>query len=135
MPIGAVPPIPYRLALRPLACTEVTDIDRQPLPTDATTLPPIIQGGMGAAVSGWRLARAVSEAGQLGVISGTGLDTVFVRRLQDGDPGGHMRRAAAQFPIPGVAADAIARWFLPDGRGGAPYRELPMYRQGASTRA
>ena len=87
---------------------------------------------MGVGVSGWRLARAVSQAGQLGVVSGTGLDTVFVRRLQDGDPGGHLRRAAAQFPIPGVAADALARWFLPDGRGGAAYRALPMYRQGAT---
>ena len=46
---------------------------------------------MGVAVSNWRLANAVSRAGQLGVISGTGMDTVLVRRLQDGDPGGHMR--------------------------------------------
>ena len=32
----------------------------------------IIQGGMGVAVSSWQLARAVSQAGQLGVVSGTG---------------------------------------------------------------
>ena len=117
---------------RPLAPTEVTNIERPPLPADATALPQIIQGGMGVGVSGWRLARAVSQAGQLGVVSGTGLDTVFVRRLQDGDPDGHLRRAAAQFPVPGVAADVLARWFLPDGRGGAAYRALPMYRQGAT---
>ena len=30
-------------------------------------LPQIIQGGMGVAVSNWRLANAVSRAGQLGV--------------------------------------------------------------------
>ena len=32
--------------------------------------PIIIQGGMGVAVSGWRLARAVAQTGQLGVVSG-----------------------------------------------------------------
>ena len=35
--------------------------------------PLIIQGGMGAGVSNWRLARAVSEQGQLGVVSGIAL--------------------------------------------------------------
>jgi NAD(P)H-dependent flavin oxidoreductase YrpB (nitropropane dioxygenase family) len=84
---------------------------------------------MGAAVSDWRLARAVSSAGQLGVVSGTGIDTVLVRRLQDGDPGGHMRRAMARFPIPGVAEEALRRFFLPEGRApGVPYALLPMYR-------
>ena len=34
-------------------------------------LPTIIQGGMGVAVSNWRLARAVARAGQLGVVYGT----------------------------------------------------------------
>jgi nitronate monooxygenase len=33
------------------------------------TLPIIIQGGMGAGVSDWRLARAVSITGQLGVVT------------------------------------------------------------------
>jgi nitronate monooxygenase len=62
------------------------------------TPPLIIQGGMGAAVSNWFLARATALRGQLGVVSGTGIDTVLVRRLQDGDAGGHMRRAMALFP-------------------------------------
>jgi len=48
-------------------------------------LPKIIQGGMGAGVSDWRLARAVSRTGQLGVVSGVALDQIFARRLQDGD--------------------------------------------------
>ena len=47
--------------------------------------PIIIQGGMGVAVSDWKLARAVSKTGQLGVVSGTAIDTVLVRRLQLGD--------------------------------------------------
>jgi NAD(P)H-dependent flavin oxidoreductase YrpB (nitropropane dioxygenase family) len=89
---------------------------------------------MGVAVSNWRLARAVAECGQLGVVSGTGLDTVFVRRLQDGDPTGDIRRAMAAFPMPGVATGVLERYFLPDGRpSGAAYLMLPMYRQHAST--
>ena len=93
-------------------------------------LPQIIQGGMGIAVSNWRLARSVSRLGQLGVVSGTAIDTVFVRRLQDGDVGGAIRRAMRHFPIPRVAEDVLERYFLPDGRqAGEPYRLLPVYRQ------
>ncbi|MDH5282773.1 MAG: nitronate monooxygenase, partial [Gemmatimonadota bacterium] len=96
-------------------------------------LPPIIQGGMGIGVSGWRLARAVSQCGQLGVVSGTALDSVLIRRLQEGDPGGHLRRAMEKFPIPGVAADVLRRYFLPEGLPpGTPYKLLPMYRDGVS---
>jgi len=95
----------------------------------------IIQGGMGVGISGWPLARAVSRSGHLGVVSGTALDSVLVRRLQDGDAGGHLRRAMARFPIPGVAADALRRYFRGDGLPpDAPYQMLPMYRQGANRR-
>jgi len=65
--------------------------------------PTIIQGGMGAGVSDWRLANAVSRQGQLGVVSGTALEQIMARRLQDGDPGGHIRRALEQFPFPAMA--------------------------------
>ena len=47
--------------------------------------PILIQGGMGIAISDWKLARSVSLLGQLGVVSGTAIATVFIRRLQDGD--------------------------------------------------
>ena len=94
------------------------------------TYPLIIQGGMGIGVSNWVLARAVSIHGQLGVVSGTAIDALFVRRLQDGDVGGHMRRAMEHFPLPHVSADVLARYFLPAGREGeAPYRAIPMHRQ------
>ena len=63
---------------------------------------------MGAAVSNWRLARAVSAAGQLGVVSGTAIGIVLARRLQVGDPGGDMRRALSHFPNPSVAARLLA---------------------------
>ncbi len=94
------------------------------------SIPLLIQGGMGIGVSNWTLARAVSRLGQLGVVSGTAVDTVLVRRLQDGDPGGHMRRAIAAFPIPGVAAPILKRYFLAAGRSpGASYAMLPLYKQ------
>jgi nitronate monooxygenase len=79
-------------------------------------LPTIIQGGMGVGVSSWRLARAVSRTGQLGVISGTAMDVVLSRRLQLGDPGGHMQRALARFPIPGVAERILERYLVPGGK-------------------
>lgn len=89
---------------------------------------------MGVGVSDWKLARAVSTEGQLGVVSGTAIDTLMVRRLQDGDPGGHVRRAMAHFPEPQVSDAVLARWFRPEGRpAGTPYRLLSMYRQGVST--
>jgi nitronate monooxygenase len=88
--------------------------------------PTIIQGGMGVAVSSWRLARAVSRAGHLGVVSGTAVATVLVRRLQRGDPDGSMRRALARFPAPGVARRILDAYFVPGGvASGAPYRSHP----------
>ncbi|MFB4270604.1 nitronate monooxygenase [Nonomuraea sp. GTA35] len=88
--------------------------------------PVLIQGGMGVGVSGWRLARAVAETGQLGVVSGTALDVTLARRLQLGDPGGHLRRALACFPVPEIAERVLGRYFVPGGTaGGVPYRPVP----------
>ena len=96
-------------------------------------LPRLIQGGMGVGVSNWRLARAVSRAGQLGVVSGTVIDTLMVRRLQDGDPGGETRRALAQFPDRATADAVLARYFVEGGKpAGSPYKLLPMYKQRTS---
>lgn len=92
------------------------------------TNPVIIQGGMGAAVSHWPLARAVARRGCLGVVSGTALATVVARKLQAGDPGGHIRRALAAFPNPEVADGVLHAWYR---RGGlAPdeaFKRHPMY--------
>jgi nitronate monooxygenase len=99
----------------------------------AEKLPWIIQGGMGVGVSNWVLANAVSKRGQLGVVSGTCVDSILVRRLQDGDIGGHVRRAMAHFPIPNVAEAVLSRFFLPEGRPPrTPYKALPMYKQSVS---
>lgn len=89
----------------------------------------VVQGGMGVGVSGWPLARAVAATGQLGVVSGTAIDAVHARQLQDGDPGGHLRRAYERFPIPDVADRVLRRWYADGGRRpGAGYRAHPMWR-------
>ncbi len=93
-----------------------------------TNLPTIIQGGMGAGVSSWKLAQAVSQLGQLGVVSGTALDQIFARRLQDGDPGGHMRRGLDHFPFPVMAERAWSKFYVPGGKlASAPYKTVPMH--------
>jgi nitronate monooxygenase len=90
-------------------------------------LPTIIQGGMGAGISNWRLARAVSQLGQLGVVSGTALDQILARRLQDGDPGGHMRRGLDHFPFPNMAERIWRKYYIPGGkRQSESYKALPM---------
>jgi NAD(P)H-dependent flavin oxidoreductase YrpB (nitropropane dioxygenase family) len=58
--------------------------------------PKIIQGGMGMFVSGPKLARAVAMSGEQGTLSGVCLEKALARKLQTGDPGGHLRRALAQ---------------------------------------
>ncbi|MFI5336769.1 MAG: nitronate monooxygenase, partial [Opitutales bacterium] len=82
---------------------------------------------MGVAVSGWRLARAVSLTGQLGVVSGTLLAVVQSRKLQQGDPGGHLRRAFDHFPLPAVAERIWRDYYVPGGvPPGASYKATPM---------
>ena len=92
--------------------------DRPARPSSATDgpWPVVIQGGMGVAVSSWQMARAVSRAGQLGVVSGTALDVVIARRLQDGDADGDVRRALEHFPVPAMAKRVLDRHFREGGR-------------------
>lgn len=95
--------------------------------------PVIIQGGMGVAVSSWQLARTVSQAGQLGVVSGTALDVVIARRLQDGDVDGDTRRALEAFPVPAMAQRVLRRYFRKGGRApDKPYRPVPKLSMRAS---
>jgi nitronate monooxygenase len=90
--------------------------------------PTIIQGGMGAGVSNWMLARAVSRVGQLGVVSGTALDQIFARRLQDGDPGGHMRRGLDRFPFRKMAERIWETYYIPGGKTEfQPYKSPPKH--------
>lgn len=90
--------------------------------------PIIIQGGMGIAVSDWKLARTVSLRGQLGVVSGTAINSVLVRRLQDGDPEGYVRRALNAFPSASITQKILEAYFLPNGRpNGQPYKRAPLF--------
>jgi NAD(P)H-dependent flavin oxidoreductase YrpB (nitropropane dioxygenase family) len=91
-----------------------------------SSYPTIIQGGMGIAVSSWQLAKEVSIAGELGVISGTAIDSVVARRLQDGDLTGDIRRAMAAYPHQDTIKEITARFYIEGGRAeGKPYLDVP----------
>ncbi len=82
---------------------------------------------MGVAVSDWKLARAVSLLGGLGVVSGTALAMILARRLQMGDPSGEMRRALGHFPIGRVAERVVADYYVAGGKApGASFALTPM---------
>jgi len=85
---------------------------------------------MGVGVSNWRLANAVSRLGQLGVVSGTALDQLFVRRLADGDDGGNMKRGLEAFPFPEMARRIWQEYFVPGGKPAeAPYPNVPVHQR------
>ena len=88
--------------------------------------PVIIQGGMGVAISDWRLARAVSQLGQLGVVSSTGISYVLANRLARGDLSGHMRRALANIPLPEVVQTVLDRYYVPGGISEGTPHKLPI---------
>ncbi|MGE3533673.1 MAG: nitronate monooxygenase [Parachlamydiales bacterium] len=87
----------------------------------------VIQAGMGIGVSNWTLANAVASAGQIGVVSGTGIDLVLVRRLQDGDKKGDVRCALEHFPDAEFAEEILKKYFIPGGKSQeTPYATLSM---------
>jgi NAD(P)H-dependent flavin oxidoreductase YrpB (nitropropane dioxygenase family) len=91
-----------------------------------SSYPTIIQGGMGIAVSSWQLAKEVSIAGELGVISGTAIDSVVARRLQDGDLTGDIRRAMAAYPHQDTIKEITDRFYIEGGRAeDKPYLDVP----------
>ena len=71
---------------------------------------------MGVGVSNWCLANAVARCGQMGVVSGTALDSVIARRLQLGDLDGSQRRAISHFPWPEMAKRVLDRYYVADGK-------------------
>ncbi len=85
---------------------------------------------MGVGVSNWRLAQAVSRLGQLGVVSGTALDALLVRRLGDGDKDGAMWHGLEAFPFKAMARRVWDEYFVPGGKSeDAQYRLTPMHQQ------
>ena len=114
-------PLLYREALWPLAMNAQRE------------WPVLVQGGMGIGISDHRLARATAALGCLGVVSGTGIDTVFVRRLQLGDASGDLRRGMSWFPWPHVAERCLRKYLRPQGK--APeqaFSLLPLPNAGMS---
>ena len=85
---------------------------------------------MGVGVSNWRLAQTVSKLGQLGVVSGTAIDQVLVRRLADGDKDGYVRRGLDAFPFPEMAKRIWNEYFIPGGKpSGTPYPTTQMHQR------
>lgn len=91
-------------------------------------LPQIIQGGMGVAISNYRLANAVARTGQLGVVSGTGIALVVAGRLMQGDPTGEMRYALSQFPFQDAAKRVLDKYYVAGGLpAGESFTRPPMW--------
>ena len=91
-------------------------------------LPRIIQGGMGVRISSWNLARTVAQCGELGVISGTCMEIMLVRSLQNGDPDGAMRRALATFPDQDMVSRLMEKYYIDGGKAeDEPYKQIPMW--------
>jgi len=94
--------------------------------------PMIITGGMGVHISCWQMVRTASMMGALGVVSGTALEIVYPRILQNGDPGGHVRRAfkelARRQPALAEPLDRIVEKYYIEGGKAAdkPFRAVPF---------
>lgn len=100
-----------------------------------SSLPSIIQGGMGIGVSTWRLARRVARRGEIGVVSGTSIDSVVVRELQDGDPNDR-RKVLQSYPDPEIVEHLLDRFYQPEGRAeDDPYDLLPIHRFNPTTKS
>ncbi len=99
------------------------------------SVPWLIQGGMGIAISGWPLARAVSSLGQLGVVSGTAIDNVFVRRLQDQGIDDELQTALDLFPNHHVVEDLVEKFGSRRRTGTTPYRSLPALTHASTGRS
>ena len=97
--------------------------------------PWLIQGGMGIAISGWPLARAVARAGQLGVVSGTAIDSVFVRRLQDHGVDESLRAVLSGFPIPSVVDEVVEQFATTRRSKSTPYRNVVMLTHRSAQRS
>jgi NAD(P)H-dependent flavin oxidoreductase YrpB (nitropropane dioxygenase family) len=73
--------------------------------------------------------------GQLGVVSGTAIDNVFVRRLQDDGIDAELRVALDRFPAQRVVDDIVAKYGSVRRTGSTPYRSLPALTQRSAGRS
>jgi len=75
----------------------------------------------------------LARNGELGIVSGTAMDIVLVRWLQDGDPGNLYRNALKHFPDQGMAQRFIDKFYIEGGKAAdKPYRPLQMWQLDAS---
>ncbi|HCE98088.1 MAG TPA: 2-nitropropane dioxygenase [Elusimicrobia bacterium] len=78
------------------------------------------------------MVRIVSMMGGLGVVSGTALEIVYPRILQNGDPGGHVRRAFNELARrqPALAEPLgrlIEKYYIEGGKAAdAPFKTVPF---------
>lgn len=83
---------------------------------------------MGVAISHWKLAKAVSSEGHLGVVSGTAMAIVLAARLSDGDLDGSARRALSHFPFQEPVQRILDRYYIEGGRAkDEAYKRPPMF--------
>jgi NAD(P)H-dependent flavin oxidoreductase YrpB (nitropropane dioxygenase family) len=76
----------------------------------------LIQAGMGVGVSSWKLAnKTARHKGVLGTVSGIAAEDILTRTLQQGDPGGHFRRALSAFPYPEIGEWIVERYYVEGG--------------------
>ncbi len=103
----------------------------------------IFQGGMGVDIANWKMARAAALWGikhgmpTMGIVSNTGRDIVYARALQDGDPGGHYRRASKHFPNQRIVDEVWSRYYIEGGKpSDKPYKAVPVatFRQSRQSR-
>ena len=90
--------------------------------------PDIFQGGMGIAISNWKLAGEVAARGAAGIVSGVAIGEVLVRRLQNGDVDSQMQKALKKFPDKKMVENIMERYYLPGGKGeNEPYANTPSF--------
>jgi NAD(P)H-dependent flavin oxidoreductase YrpB (nitropropane dioxygenase family) len=85
----------------------------------------LIQGGMGAGVSGNKLAGEVARNNATGIVSVTFSGGLLARMLQDGNR--DVLEAVKSYPMPEIADEIIDRYYIEDGRHDNPYRSVPMF--------
>ena len=90
---------------------------------------------MGIAISGFQLARAVAHAGQLGVVSGTAIDSVFARRLQNDGASTSLRTVLEQFPNQTIVEYVLDHFSKRRRSANDSYKNTVMLTHRGSTRS
>ncbi len=90
--------------------------------------PDIFQGGMGVAISNWRLAGESAANGAVGIVSGAAIATVFCRRLQNGEMDSCLQQALAGFGDQQYVAETLDKYYIEGGRRPQqPYLTTPVF--------